>query len=134
VLKPQREGGGNNVYRGDIPPFLDELEKKDKEGTLQGLKHREGYILMDLIRPPEGSRNYLVRAGDSEPRLGEVVSELGIYGTILYTDKGGQCDISSNAPAGHLLRTKGKESDEGGVAVGFSVIDSPLLVGESSKG
>jgi glutathione synthase len=134
VLKPQREGGGNNVYRGDIPPFLDELEKKDKEGTLQGLKHREGYILMDLIRPPEGSRNYLVRAGDSEPRLGEVVSELGIYGTILYTDKGGQCDISSNAPAGHLLRTKGKESDEGGVAVGFSVIDSPLLVGESSEG
>ena len=29
---------------------------------------------------------------------------------------------------GFLLRTKSSESNEGGVAVGYSVIDTPLLV------
>ena len=28
VLKPQREGGGNNIYRGDIRKFYDELNDK----------------------------------------------------------------------------------------------------------
>lgn len=30
VLKPQREGGGNNVYNKDIGPFLATLEESDK--------------------------------------------------------------------------------------------------------
>lgn len=30
VLKPQREGGGNNVYNKDIGPFLAELEESDR--------------------------------------------------------------------------------------------------------
>lgn len=30
VLKPQREGGGNNIYNQDIGPFLAELEVADK--------------------------------------------------------------------------------------------------------
>jgi hypothetical protein len=29
---------------------------------------------------------------------------------------------------GHMLRTKPSEADEGGVAAGFAVIDSPYLV------
>ena len=29
---------------------------------------------------------------------------------------------------GRLLRTKGRESNEGGVNAGFAVVDSPLLV------
>lgn len=33
-----------------------------------------------------------------------------------------------NETGGHLLRTKSHESNEGGVAAGFAVIDSPLLV------
>jgi len=33
-----------------------------------------------------------------------------------------------NAEAGHLLRTKAATSNEGGVAAGFAVIDSPLLM------
>jgi glutathione synthase len=33
-----------------------------------------------------------------------------------------------NQVGGHLLRTKGIETKEGGVAAGFAVIDSPLLV------
>ena len=33
-----------------------------------------------------------------------------------------------NAVAGHLLRTKVEGVAEGGVAAGFAVLDSPLLV------
>lgn len=33
-----------------------------------------------------------------------------------------------NAEAGHLVRTKSSSSNEGGVAAGFAVLDSPYLV------
>lgn len=190
VLKPQREGGGNNIYKGDIPAFLDKLEREDQEKlkqssahgnkklskTLKEPKSREAYILMELIEPPQGAQNAMVRANEARPRVGDVVSELGIYGVCLYEDtstpvpaaaaptatngnerppllsidstQSGSLtptipearsptptassgllpgSISSNKPnhhakilrnknAGHLLRTKGRESDEGGVS------------------
>ncbi|GAA5825314.1 hypothetical protein JCM11251_006933 [Rhodosporidiobolus azoricus] len=130
VLKPQREGGGNNIYRGDIPPFLAQLEKDD-EGKPEGeAKGREGYILMSLIEPPRGREQVLVKAGEAEGRRTEVVSELGVYGVVLVNEKkvGDKVEVLVNETVGHLLRTKDTTSDEGGVAVGFSVIDSPLLV------
>ncbi|ODO07992.1 glutathione synthetase [Cryptococcus amylolentus CBS 6273] len=122
VLKPQREGGGNNIYRTDIPPFLQSLSATPvKEGEPE---RKEGYVLMDLIEPPKGVENWLVRGGDVKPRRADVVSELGVYGVALF---GGNA-TAVNEGAGTLLRTKGRESDEGGVAIGISSIDSPLLV------
>ena len=38
VLKPQREGGGNNIYGEDIKPFLENIKDNDE---------RNAYILMD---------------------------------------------------------------------------------------
>ena len=67
VLKPQREGGGNNTYGSEIPNVLKTLS----------LEERSGYILMDLIQPPERI-GVLVRNG--ELWHGNVVSELGVYG------------------------------------------------------
>lgn len=200
VLKPQREGGGNNIYKHDIPAFLDELEKRDQEKlkqseihgnkklqkSLKEPKSREGYILMELIETPENCKNAMVRANELKPRIGQVVSELGIYGVCLYEDTStpvktprGSIDngnnssqsssnngglatptlsqipegrsstptplsketelkgsIKSNKPnhhvrilrnknAGHLLRTKGRESDEGGVSVSLLLKGSP---------
>ncbi|KAF8073575.1 glutathione synthase [Lyophyllum atratum] len=117
VLKPQREGGGNNVYKGSIPPFLDTLPPKE----------RQAWIAMELIMPPNGTSNYLIRAGgaNQEAVKVEVVSELGIFGWALFGDK--STDIREKE-SGWLVRTKGKDSDEGGVATGFSVLDSVLLV------
>ena len=43
VLKPQREGGGNNVYGEDIKPFLEKIRHSEE---------RNAYILMDRIHPP----------------------------------------------------------------------------------
>jgi len=113
VLKPQREGGGNNIYRDDIPKALAELEKEQRAPGEP--EKKEGYILMELITPPQGVSNWLLRGGESKARKADVVSELGIYGVSLF---GGEAAESVNREAGFLLRTKGRESDEGGVAIG----------------
>ncbi|GAA5886687.1 hypothetical protein JCM6882_005857 [Rhodosporidiobolus microsporus] len=131
VLKPQREGGGNNIYRADIPPFLAKLAAEDEAKPAGEAKGREGYILMSLIEPPRGREQVLVKAGERDGRRAEVVSELGVYGVVLLREgekRGDKPDVLVNETVGHLLRTKDTTSDEGGVAVGFSVIDSPLLV------
>jgi glutathione synthase len=118
VLKPQREGGGNNIYKDDIPAFLDALPSKE----------REAWIAMELIIPPRGTSNYLVRAGggpESAIRT-EVVSELGIFGWALFG--GAAASKVKEKEVGWLVRTKGKDSNEGGVAAGFSVLDSLVLI------
>ncbi len=120
VLKPQREGGGNNVYKEAIPAFLDSLPPQE----------RQAWIAMELIRPPENAGNYLIRAGGTNsqsqtPVKTDVVSELGIFGWALF---GGPDKHVEEKEAGWLVRTKGKDSNEGGVATGFSVLDSLLLV------
>ena len=51
------------------------------------------------------------------------LSELGVYGTFV---RRGDLVIV-NSSAGHLVRTKAATSDEGGVAAGFAVLDSPYL-------
>ena len=114
VLKPQREGGGNNIYKEDIVAFV----KRMKTDELSS------YILMELIQPPEKLHNYLVRFTDDTLVEADVMSELGMYGTVLFNNH----TIVRNEDAGHLLRTKSRQSDEGGVAVGISVIDECLLV------
>ncbi|KAJ3747659.1 hypothetical protein DFH05DRAFT_1441827 [Lentinula detonsa] len=114
VLKPQREGGGNNVYKEAIPGFLESLPPGE----------RPAWIAMELISPPMGLNNYLVRAGSGASIETEVVSELGIFGWSLF----GAGKVISEKEAGWLVRTKGKDSNEGGVATGFSVLDSLVLV------
>lgn len=76
---------------------------------------------MQRIFPPL-HRAPMLRNG--EVREVDAVSELGIYSVFL--EKDGQVLIDEGV--GHLLRTKAAESDEGGVAAGFAVLDSPLLV------
>jgi len=118
VLKPQREGGGNNVYKTSIPPFLATLPHEE----------RLAWIAMELIVPPPQLGNYLVRAGGGQAGAvkTEVVSELGIFGWALFGEE--ERKVVKEVEAGWLVRTKGKDSDEGGVATGFSVLDSIILV------
>lgn len=120
VLKPQREGGGNNVYRADIPPFLKSLPEEKWPA----------YILMEMIEPP-AQGNTIFRNG--EVQSGDVICELGIYGATLWRDevKEGVVvgrKVVENFEAGYLLRTKGAGSSEGGVAAGFGSVDSVCLV------
>lgn len=113
VLKPQREGGGNNIYRGAIPGFLKSIPES----------HWGSHILMELITPPPVS-NLILRNGVVEK--GGVICELGIYGTCVWNQDTGE--VRHNTEAGYLLRTKGDQSEEGGVAAGFGCMDSCSLV------
>lgn len=70
VMKPQREGGGNNIYGEDILAELKRLSPTE----------RNAFILMDLIKSPPLD-NLMIREGQTI--TGQVVSELGIYGTFL---------------------------------------------------
>ena len=124
VLKPQREGGGNNIYKTSIPGFLKSLPSSD---------HYSSYILMELIKPPTDAKNTVLRS-DGSVASGNVISELGIFGACLWRQSeattGGQragFEILHNEEGGYLMRTKGNDSDEGGVAAGFSSLDSVLL-------
>ncbi|RYP49705.1 hypothetical protein DL768_004641 [Monosporascus sp. mg162] len=112
VLKPQREGGGNNVYRTAIPEFLKSVPEA----------HWTSYILMELITPPP-VRNVILRNGKLEQ--GGVICELGIYGTCIWDQQAKI--VLHNEQAGYLLRTKGDKSEEGGVAAGFGCMDSVAL-------
>ena len=105
VMKPQREGGGNNVYRKAIPDFL----KDHPEAQWPA------YILMEMIEPPEQS-NVIFRNG--ELQKGGVICELGMYGVCVWRhdEQDGQREILENFDAGYLLRTKGDSSEEGGVS------------------
>ena len=80
---------------------------------------------MELIRSPKQS-NVILR--DGRLMAGEVIPELGIFGTCLWYRNGGRGSMLLNESAGYLLRTKGSESQEGGVAAGFGALDSVALV------
>uniref|UniRef100_M1CSC2 Glutathione synthetase n=1 Tax=Solanum tuberosum TaxID=4113 RepID=M1CSC2_SOLTU len=114
VMKPQREGGGNNIYGEDV---RDALLKLQKEGTGSDA----AYILMQRIFP-KISHSILMREGISHKE--QTISELGIYGTYLRN----KTEVLINQQAGYLMRTKVSSSNEGGVAAGFAVLDSIYLV------
>ncbi|XP_050673115.1 glutathione synthetase-like isoform X1 [Leptidea sinapis] len=115
VLKPQREGGGNNLYGGDV---------RDALLRMRHSRERAAYILMERILPPLVSA-YVVRPGAQvPPPLTDVVSELGIFGVII----GSKDKILCNKQVGHMLRTKLAEANEGGVAAGLGALDSPFLL------
>jgi glutathione synthetase len=137
VLKPQREGGGNNIYREAISDFVTKAKPED---LVQ-------YILMEMIEPP-AQRNTILRAG--EVREGNVICELGVYGASLWEvdARGGRGDaagevfeageepgqvngvtmVYNSGGNGYLLRTKMSDVSEGGVAAGFGALDSCCLV------
>ncbi|NXB37167.1 GSHB synthetase, partial [Eulacestoma nigropectus] len=113
VLKPQREGGGNNLYGEELKQVLEKIKDSPE---------RTSYILMDKIKP-QPALNYLLRA-HSPLQVSECVSELGIFGVYV---RQGQ-ELVLNQAAGHLLRTKAIEYADGGVAAGVAVLDTPYLV------
>ncbi|KAL0452091.1 UNVERIFIED_CONTAM: Glutathione synthetase, chloroplastic [Sesamum latifolium] len=114
VMKPQREGGGNNIYGDDVRLALQRLEK-------EGMEEDAAYILMQRIFPTI-SPAILIREGVSYKD--HVISELGVYAAYLRN----KTNVIMNGQSGYLMRTKVSSSNEGGVAAGFAVLDSIYLV------
>ncbi|GAB5372444.1 hypothetical protein AAMO2058_001665900 [Amorphochlora amoebiformis] len=112
VLKPQREGGGNNLWLDDMKQAL-ELKTMTAD-------QRSAYILMRrIVQKPFVTA--LMRNG--KVQVGECEKEVGIYASFLagYTEP-------YQKVIGHLMRTKLVGVNEGGVASGYAVLDSPTLV------
>jgi hypothetical protein len=114
IVKPQKEGGGNNYYNEQILPLLPQ-EGHQAEGILLNT------IIMERINPPEYD-TYILH--NNELKFKKCISELGIYGAILSDDK----TIHLNKSFGFLLRTKESNVQEGGVVTGYSAIDLPKLI------
>lgn len=110
VLKPQREGGGNNLYDQELKHALENMS----------VRERSSHVLMERIKPVIVT-NTLMRDGKWE--TGDVVSELGVYG--IYVSYNGASIL--NDDGGILLRSKLASQNDGGVAAGVAVLDSPLL-------
>ena len=96
VLKPQREGGGNNVYRGNIPPFVAQIPQQD----------RVAWVAMELIRPPRGVGAYPVQSGTRRVSA-RVMNELGVFGWALF----GEGREVREDQGGWLMRTKAEDVD-----------------------
>ena len=111
VLKPRREEGGNNVYRGNVLPFVAQMPQQE----------RGGWFMMELIRPPRGVGAYLVRSGTGRVSA-RMMNELAVFGGVLF----GEGREIREEQIGWLVQTK--DVDEGGVAAGLSVLDSVILV------
>ncbi|KAG9837197.1 hypothetical protein KCU77_g11343, partial [Aureobasidium melanogenum] len=83
---------------------------------------------MEMIEPP-ALTNTIFRNG--EVQKGGVIGELGVYGVCLWKTQSGEDGVQEmleNRQAGYLLRTKGDQSEEGGVAAGFGSVDSVCLI------
>jgi len=113
VLKPQREGGGNNIYGEDIRHTL-----------LNNPENRSQYILMDRIQPTSASKNVLVRQELTSICPVDVISELGIVGVFI--SRGNETLV--NKEGGYLVKSKPTQYSEGGVLKGAAADDSPYLV------
>lgn len=124
VLKPQREGGGHNIFGEDIKAFLNNLNRPED---------RSQYILMEYINSPK-EKNWLLMQDDDcskdNTRLNSndlLVSELGIFGSVLAEG----LDIMCNRTSGYLMRSKKYGNKEGGVAAGYAGLSSIVLVDDA---
>ncbi|CAF3454333.1 unnamed protein product [Rotaria socialis] len=109
VLKPNREGGGNNKYDDEI---LNLIEKQEN--------HLNYYIAMEKILPPKCT-TCLIKPNGKHLLHVECINEIGIYGTMVTNVDTNEEYI--NEVAGYLVRTKTTDTNEGGVATGYSVLD-----------
>jgi glutathione synthase len=110
VLKPQREGGGNNLFGAAMAARLGELDAAE----------RPAWVLMEHLHPVRHPA-LLVRDGAAQPV--QAVSEIGRFAVLLAED--GRELL--NRDVGYLVRSKAHDVHEGGVSAGFGFLSSLLL-------
>ncbi len=101
---------------------MTDLLKNALSNGESGLESLKAYVLMERIKPNSHTAVFLRNSVRSE---GRAFSEFGIYSVFI---SNGAKHIIKNELAGHLVRTKLVGVDEGGVATGYSVLDSPSLI------
>ncbi|CAK8997917.1 Glutathione synthetase (GSH synthetase) (GSH-S) (Glutathione synthase) [Durusdinium trenchii] len=107
----QVEGSGELYFDDDIPRVL---ESRSEDQLAE-------FILMERVRPPCTPSAIL---HDGAVLVRRAVAELGIFGTFVADGDKVRC----NKVVGHLLRSKGQQTNQGGVFVGNATVDVPFLV------
>ena len=114
ILKPMKEGGGNNItgekLKAIIPGEGEEISDLIKNSVI--VDKIESYVHEGLV-----IRNEKLKVQNS-------ISEYSIYGIILTNEN----NFIINKSVSFLVRTKEKESIEGGIIEGAGAIDIPCLL------
>lgn len=113
MLKPQREGGGNNLFGTDLIELLEEMAPESYPA----------FVLMEYIKPTAFVSTRLV---NNQYVTGPCLCEFGVYGSYLMLPGCLERPLS-NANLGYLLRTKDENSREGLVIGGFAAIDAVAI-------
>lgn len=118
VLKPNLEGGSNNVYGDDIPEFLSQV---DMQQTW------DSYILMQKINAPLVGGVLISSVSGYQ---GPTVSELGVLGTCIWRrdDLGQGLEVLENSQSGWTFKTKPCDVEEMSVVKGYGCFDCPCLI------
>ncbi|KAL3112613.1 hypothetical protein niasHT_017980 [Heterodera trifolii] len=114
VLKPSKEGGGNNIWDDEIADKLLNFTPEE----------RSAHILMQKLQPLF-FENYMVQPHRDDPLFGKMSTELSIFGFLFGDSKDNR--VLYNKQNGHFMRTKLAGENEGGVVHGTAVFDSPFL-------
>ncbi len=115
ILKPMKEGGGNNISGEKLVEFLPSGEDDEPDENLKNS------IIVEKIESP-GHDSLVIK--DEKIVEQNSISEYSIYGVIL--TKGETLHI--NKSVGFLVRTKSVESLEGGIMEGAGAVDLPCLI------
>ncbi|KAG4441650.1 hypothetical protein IFR05_002857 [Cadophora sp. M221] len=117
ILKPSREGGGNNVYGEAIVEFLKAIPVA-AWGT---------FVLMEKITTPLLNNTMMNHV---ELFQGPVVSELGVFGVCLWQrgQDGKTSEIIEEMDPCWSFKTKNAKVDEMSVVKSYGCFDSPALV------
>ena len=122
VLKPQREGGGYNVWGDDIVKMLKKGDLLRSLGKVMSRNELDSMILMKRIFP---KANDAFHVRESVCCKRSSLNEIGFYSALLFDTR--ENKLIRTEDVGVLVRTKTAESFEGGVSAGFAVMNSPIL-------
>ncbi|KAH9889630.1 glutathione synthetase [Xylariomycetidae sp. FL2044] len=120
ILKPSREGGGNNLYGESIPGFLHTLPRDQWKN----------YVLMERIKSPS-TKGILI--SPAMVHRGPVVSELGTLSMCLWkrVPEEQATEIIMNSGGGWTFKTKPVDVEEMSVVKGYGCFDSPYFSDEA---
>ena len=114
ILKPMREGGGNNI----IGDKLKELIPEEGNEPADLLKNS---VIVEKI---DASVHESIVLRNEKINVQNSISEYSIYGIILSNEN----NLIINKSVSFLVRTKNKDDIEGGIMEGAGAVDLPCLI------
>ena len=129
VIKPQKEGGGNNFFDQEAKDLL--LEFINDSTTFEKRESLKQYLIMARINPPM-TKVWMLR--DAKLFSVDALSELGLFSLVMIDSAKDSPIFENETSWGYLMRTKATHSNEGGVSSGHAVIDQPVLFEGSFNG